>query len=71
MIAPIPPAARSPPAEALSYPARARRGQATEPSVTVVATPEPEGPPRRNEASVTVRPAAVGFPPVAAREKLT
>ena len=40
-------------------------GAATAPSVTVVATPEPEGPPRRNEASVTVRPALVGLPPIA------
>jgi hypothetical protein len=44
-------------------------GAATAPRVTVVATPEPEGPPRRNEDSTTVRPALVGLPPIAANEK--
>src|SRR4030042_6287797 len=44
-------------------------GEATAPNVTVVATPLPEGPPRRKEARVTVRPALVGFPPIAAKEK--
>ena len=34
-----------------------------------VATPEPEGPPRRNEASVTVRPAPAGLPPITEKEK--
>src|SRR5512143_4300757 len=68
-IAPIPPAERSPPAASLLYPAFASIGYATEPRVTVVATPLPEGPPRRKEASVTVRPAPVGFPPIAAKEK--
>ena len=37
--------------------------------VTVVATPEPDGPPSRNDASTTVRPALVGFEPIAANEK--
>ena len=71
MIAPIPPADRRPPAESLSYPAFASSGHATEPRVIVVATPEPDGPPRRNDARVTVRPAPAGLPPVAAKEKLT
>ena len=44
-------------------------GYATVPSVTVVATPLPDGPPSRNEASTTVRPAPVGLPPIAANEK--
>ena len=69
MIAPIPPAERSPPAASLSYPAFLSIGQATEPRVTVVATPLPEGPPRRKEAIVTVRPAEVGFPPISLNEK--
>ena len=37
--------------------------------VTVVATPEPEGPPSRNEAMTTARPALDGLPPIAAKEK--
>ena len=41
------------------------------PSVTVVATPLPLGPPSKNEASVTVRPAPVGLRPNAAKEKST
>ncbi len=44
MIAPRPPAASSPPAASLPYPALTSIGYATEPIVTVVATPEPEGP---------------------------
>ncbi len=44
-------------------------GYATVPSVTVVATPLPEGPPSRNDASTIVRPAPVGLPPMAANEK--
>ena len=39
------------------------------PIVTVVATPEPEGPPIRNEDSTTARPAALRRPPMAANEK--
>src|SRR5262249_53021589 len=69
MIAPRPPAASRPPAAFLPYPALTSIGYATEPSVTVVATPEPEGPPRRKEASTTVRPALVDFPPIAEKEK--
>ena len=37
--------------------------------VTVVATPEPDGPPSRNEESTTVRPALLGLPPISAIEK--
>ena len=37
--------------------------------VTVVATPEPEGPPSRNDAMTTARPALEGFPPIEAKEK--
>jgi hypothetical protein len=37
--------------------------------VTVVATPDPDGPPSRNDASTTVRPAPAGLPPMAANEK--
>ncbi len=37
--------------------------------VTVVATPEPEGPPSRKDDSTTVRPAPVGLPPIAEKEK--
>src|SRR6266576_3963180 len=69
MIAPRPPAASSPPAAFLPYPALASIGYATEPIVTVVATPEPDGPPSRNDARTTVRPAPVGLPPMAANEK--
>ena len=35
----------------------------------MVATPDPDGPPSRNEASTTVRPAPVGLPPIAENEK--
>ena len=37
--------------------------------VTVVATPEPDGPPIRNDESTTARPAALRLPPMAANEK--
>jgi hypothetical protein len=37
--------------------------------VTVVATPEPEGPPSRKEAAVTARPGPVALLPNAASEK--
>jgi hypothetical protein len=39
------------------------------PIVTVVATPEPEGPPNKNDDSTTARPAALRLPPIAAKEK--
>ena len=55
-IAPIPAAERIAPPMSGRYPARRRIGQATEPSVTVVATPLPETVPSRKPASVTVRP---------------
>jgi hypothetical protein len=44
-------------------------GQATVPMVTVVATPDPEGPPSRNEDSTTVRPAPDRCPPSSAKLK--
>ena len=42
---------------------------ATAPIVTVVATPEPDGPPSRNEDSTTVRPALLALLPIIAIEK--
>src|SRR5687768_2917569 len=69
MIAPRPPAASRPPAAFLEYPERESNGYATAPSVTVVATPEPEGPPSRNEPITTARPALDGLPPISANEK--
>jgi hypothetical protein len=39
------------------------------PIITVVATPDPDGPPRRNDESTTVRPAALRLPPMSASEK--
>jgi len=44
-------------------------GAATEPTVTVVATPEPEGPPSKNEERTIVRPTPDDLPPMAAKEK--
>ena len=44
-------------------------GQATVPMVTVVATPEPEGPPSRNDDNTTARPEALGWPFMARIEK--
>ena len=37
--------------------------------VTVVATPEPDGPPSRNDESTTVRPAALALLPISVIEK--
>src|SRR4051812_34249425 len=54
--APMPAAERIAPPVSGLYPARLRSGHDTEPSITVVATPLPETVPRRNPASVTVRP---------------
>src|SRR5258706_3928437 len=68
-IAPRPPAARRPPAASFPYPDFASIGYATDPIVTVVATPEPEGPPRRKDDNTTARPALVGRPPRSAKEK--
>src|ERR1700754_2046523 len=68
-IAPRPPAASKPPAAFFSKPALASIGAATVPIITVVATPEPEGPPSRNEDSTTVRPAAFDLLPISASEK--
>ena len=39
------------------------------PIVTVVATPDPDGPPSRNDDSTTARPAELRRPPIAAKEK--
>ena len=58
-IAPMPEAARIPPPSSFGYPALRSSGQATEPSVTVVATPEPETVPSRKPASALVRPGPV------------
>src|SRR5688572_9708706 len=56
--APMPEAASIAPAVSAPKPTRFKIGQATEPSVTVVATPDPETVPSKNPASVTDRPAA-------------
>src|SRR5687767_1500737 len=53
--APIPAADRMAPPVSGLYPAPRSSGHATDPSVTVVATPLPETVPRRNPATVTVR----------------
>src|SRR5271167_2265449 len=68
-MAPMPPAASNPPASFLPYPALASIGYATEPRVTVVATPDPDGPPSRKDESTIARPALVGLPPMAVNEK--
>ena len=57
-IAPMPAAERIAPPTSGGYPARRSSGHATDPSITVVATPLPETVPSRNPASVTVRPGA-------------
>jgi TRAP-type uncharacterized transport system fused permease subunit len=57
------------PPDSLSYPALRSIGQATEPSVTVVATPLPDTVPSRKPAMVVVRPAPEALRPVAANEK--
>ena len=44
-------------------------GAATEPTVTVVATPDPDGPPIKKEDSTIVRPTPEDLPPIAAKEK--
>ncbi len=56
-IAPMPDAASIAPAVSGANPTRRSTGHATDPSVTVVATPLPETVPSRNPASVTERPA--------------
>src|SRR4030095_1116114 len=62
--APMPDAASMPPAVSGANPTRRMIGHATDPSVTVVATPLPETVPRRKPANVTDRPADLaGFPP--------
>jgi hypothetical protein len=55
-MAPMPAAASTPPPCAFGYPALRRSGHDTLPSVTVVATPDPDTVPSRKPASVTVRP---------------
>ena len=69
MIAPSPPAASNPPAALRSKPAFFSIGQATVPIITVVATPEPDGPPSRKEEATTARPALDGLLPMTASEK--
>src|SRR6185295_17000930 len=67
-IAPMPPADRIAPPTSGGYPAPLNSGHATDPSITVVATPLPETVPSRNPATVTVRPGAAPDPerPIAA-----
>ncbi len=69
MIAPRPPAASRPPPAFGSKPARFNIGQATVPIITVVATPEPDGPPSRNDDATTARPALEGLLPMTPSEK--
>ena len=69
MIAPRPPAASRPPAAFFSKPAFFSIGHATVPIITVVATPDPDGPPSRNDEATTARPALEGLPPMTASEK--
>src|SRR5215217_2100035 len=68
-MAPRPPAARSPPAASFLNPAFASIGAATVPIMTVVATPDPDGPPSRNDDNTTARPALLGLRPMRASEK--
>ena len=56
MMAPMPLAERMPPPTSGENPARRSIGQATAPSVTVVATPLPDTVPSRNPDRATVRP---------------
>ena len=67
-IAPMPDAAMMPPPWSLGYPALRSSGQATLPSVTVVATPEPDTVPSRKPATALVRPGPVRERPNAANE---
>ena len=69
--APIPPADRIAPDDSRSCPAFFSIGYAMAPSVTVVATPDPDTVPRRKEATVTVRAAPVGLRPVSANARST
>src|SRR4030088_627633 len=71
MAGPIAPAERIAPDESRSCPAFFSIGYAIEPSVTVVATPDPDTVPSRNDAIVTVRAAPVGFRPVRAKARST
>ena len=61
-IAPMPPADRIAPPTSAGYPALRNSGQATDPSMTVVATPLPETVPSRKPAIVTVRPGPAPLP---------
>ena len=56
MMAPMPAAERIAPPMAGAYPARFSIGHATDPSVTVLATPLPETVPSSSPATVTARP---------------
>src|SRR5688572_18497568 len=58
--APMPAADSMAPATSGRYPAPRKSGHATEPSITVVATPLPDTVPSRNPASVTDRAGAAG-----------
>src|SRR5688500_12057415 len=68
-MAPMPPAESTAPADSLLEPALRSIGQATDPSVTVVATPLPETVPSRKPAPVVAPPAPDARRPVAANEK--
>src|ERR1700758_4573343 len=57
-MAPMPAADRIAPPTSAGYPAFRSSGHATDPSITVVATPLPETVPSRNPAIATVRPGA-------------
>ena len=64
--APMPAADSMAPAVSAEYFARRRIGHATDPSITVVATPLPETVPSRKPATVTDRPGAAAERPLAA-----
>src|SRR5215204_3143082 len=68
--APMPAADSIAPAVSAEYLARRRIGHATDPSITVVATPLPETVPSRKPATVTDRPGAAAERPLAARAQL-
>ena len=61
-MAPMPPADRMAPPISAGYPALRSSGHATDPSITVVATPLPETVPSRKPAIVTVRPGPAPLP---------
>src|SRR5262245_14125941 len=64
MMAPMPAAERIAPAMSGLYPPRLSIGHATDPSVTVLATPLPDTVPSRRPATVTARPGPAPPPDV-------